>query len=147
MHRPHFGDGKRGVSLARVLIYLFILQFCLNLYLIVTVTKHNPISKFCNNNLFFNQFWYSSRRGNSGKTGHLLKVLKHKWDLPDIFQLLLKNLPSPCVTWTAPFIHIDDCDPTQQQGIYSNYQIYLGYTRLLRSKLCEAWTFFLFIEN
>lgn len=41
----------------------------------------------------------------------------------------------------SSFIRTDICDPTQQQGIYSNYLMYMGYTRLLRKKLCEAWTF------
>lgn len=53
VHIPRFGDGEPGVSLSQVLIYLLIFQFCLNLYLIVTGTKHNPISKFCNNLLSF----------------------------------------------------------------------------------------------
>lgn len=47
LHNPHFGDGKPGVSLP--LIYLFIFQFWLNFYLIVAITKHNPIPEFSNN--------------------------------------------------------------------------------------------------
>lgn len=123
VHNPHFGEGKPGVSLA--LIYLFIFQFRLNLYLIVSVTKHNPIYKFCNNLLFFYQFWHSSRKSTCGKIGPVLKVFKYKWDFPDIFQLLVKNLPSPCATRAGPFIHTYDCHPTQEQEIYSNYLMHI----------------------